>query len=91
MKIFNTIVLYDTYVVANSAEEARKALKDWIHEGLNPSEEKAMEARDERNIRQSWRDQKPLVGGDVSDDDFEKHIKGHTTVEVFQHIYTKRG
>lgn len=90
VKLFNAIDLFDVYVVANSPEEARACLLDWIrnHE-LPPSETKAMEARDERNIRQSWREAKPLVAADITDAEFEKHIKGHSTVEIWQHIYTK--
>lgn len=88
MKIFNAIVLYDVFVVAETNEAAVEALKAWIAEGLNPSEQKAMEARDERNIRQSWREQKPLIGADISDADFKK-LKGKTTIEAFELIYKK--
>lgn len=90
MKVFNAIVMFDCFVVANSPEKAREAVKVWIKEGMTPSEEVAREVRDERSIRSSWRDQKPLVGDDVSDLDFNKHIKGHTVIEIFQHIYQKR-
>ena len=91
MKIYNAIVLYDVYVVAESGEAARDAVMQFITAGdLQPSESKAMETREERSIRSSWRDQKPLVGADVSDENFEKLVKGHTTVEVFTSIY-KRG
>lgn len=92
MKLFKTIVLYDVCVVADGHEAARQAVKDWIATGeLPPSEEVALEIRDENNIRDAWKSQKPLVGADISDQDFEKRVKGRTTIELFQHIYTKRG
>lgn len=91
MKLFNAIIIYDYFVVAENGAEAIETLKFWIEDGAPTSEQKAMEARDERNIRLSWRDQRPLVGSSISDGDFEKHIKGHTTLDVFQHIYSKRG
>jgi len=61
-----------------------------IREGATPSEMTALEARTEGNIRQSWREQKPFVAADVSDADFEKKVKGHTTIEMFKQIYTKQ-
>ena len=92
MRLYNTIIIYDVYTVANSAEAARKAVMQFIQAGdIQPSESTALETRADNNIRTSWRDQKPLVGEDISDDDFEKLVKGHTTIEMFQHIYTKRG
>jgi hypothetical protein len=90
MKLYNTIIIHDVYVIANDAAEARETVKTWIKEGLQPSEETALEARDQRNVRQSWRDQKPLVGGSVTDKEFEGQIKGRTTIEIFEHLYMKR-
>lgn len=92
MKLYNTICVWDVYVVAESAEEARKTALSWIknsEEPLEVSESTALEAREERNVRAAWRDQKPLVGNDISDDDFESHVKGNTTIEVYKKIYTK--
>jgi len=92
MKLFKTIVMWDVVVVANSHEAARQAVKDWIATGeLAASEEVALEIRDESGIRDAWKKQKPLVGADISDGDFEKRVKGRTTIEMFEHIYTKRG
>ncbi len=91
MKLYNVIILFDVYAVAESGEAARDAVMQFISNGdLPPSESKAIESREERNIRQSWRDQKPIVGADVTDDDFEKKIKGHTTIEIYQSLYTKQ-
>jgi aminoglycoside phosphotransferase len=91
VKLYQAIVIYDYYVVANDPQEARETLMNFIREEHpQPSEQTAIEARDERNVRQSWRDLKPLVGGNVSDDDFEKRCKGRTTIEIYKDIYTKQ-
>ena len=90
MRLYNAIIIHDVYVTAESSEKAREAVLAWIAEGATPSESVAYEANREGAIRQSWRDQRPLVAGDVSDEDFEA-IKGKTTLEIFEHIYTKRG
>lgn len=93
MKLYNVIVVWDVYATAESPDEARKAVMAFIThevpaERLTPSESTALEAREERNIRQAWRDEKPLVGNDVSDVDFGK-LKGKTTLDVFKMLYTK--
>lgn len=93
MKLFNVIIVWDVYCAAESHEEARKAAMEFIThevpaERLPPSESTALETREERNVRQAWRDEKPLVGNDVSDTDFEK-LKGKTTLDVFKMLYTK--
>jgi len=90
MKLFNTVVIFDVFCVGNDPEKAREAVLDAIREGMKPSEMTALEARTEGNIRQSWRDQKPFVAADISDADFEKKIKGHTTIELWKSIYTKQ-
>lgn len=94
MKLFNAIAIYDVFIVAETPEAARTALLGVIRDGsepIPPSEITALETRSEGNIRSSWRDEKPFVADDISDADFNRHVKGHTTVEIFQHIYTKRG
>lgn len=90
MKLFNTIVIFDVFTVGNDPEKAREAVLTAIRDGATPTEMTALEARSESNIRTSWRDQKPFVAADVSDADFEKKVKGHTTVEMFKQIYTKQ-
>jgi len=87
-KMFRTIIMWDGYVVAESSAEARETMKRWISEGAKPSEEVATEARDISNVRESWRDQTPLVGDSVSDKDFER-VKGKTTPEAWKTLYTK--
>ena len=92
MKLFNAIAIFDVFIVAESSESARATLLKWIRdEKLPPTETRAFESRMENSIRASWCDQKPLVADDISDSDFENHVKGHTTLEIFQHIYTRRG
>jgi hypothetical protein len=92
MKLFNVVTVWDIYVTAETGEAARACALEWIRhpeEPIDPSESVALEAREERNVRAAWRDQKPLVGSDISDDDFENHVKGNTTIQVFKKIYTK--
>lgn len=88
-KVFNTIVIYDVYVVAENHEDARAAAIAAIAEGDPPTEQTALEARNENNIRESWRDKKPLVGSAVSDGDFEK-CKGKTTLEIYRDLYASK-
>ena len=94
MKLFNAIAIFDVYVVAESSESARAALLaaiGWPHgevDGLAPMEITATEALRENAIRESWREERPFVAMDVSDDDFKK-CAGKTTFEMFKLIYTK--
>jgi hypothetical protein len=90
MKLWNVIAVWDCFAVAETSEAARESLLAWIAEGMKPSEIVGIETVRENSIRDSWREQKPLVGADVSDADFKK-IEGKTALEIFQHIYTKRG
>lgn len=86
-KLYNTIAIYDVYVVAESDEEAQAALQAWRATNA-PSETVVVEVRREVSIREAWCVQKPLVANDVSDEDFEK-IKGKTTAEIYRELYTK--
>jgi hypothetical protein len=90
VKLYNTIVIFDVYTVAESNEAAREALLAWIAEGMQPSESVAVEVNREQAIRASWREQKPLVGADISDEDFKK-LEGRTTLQAFEQLYLKRG
>jgi predicted NAD-dependent protein-ADP-ribosyltransferase YbiA (DUF1768 family) len=90
MKLFNVVIIHDVFVVGDNPEKAREAVLAAIREGTSPTEMTALEARSESNIRQSWREQKPYVAADISDADFEKVVKGHTTIEMFKQIYTKQ-
>jgi hypothetical protein len=89
VKLFNAIATFDVYVVAESPEAARAALVEALRDpAFNPSEQVGYEVTRENSIRAAWRDEKPFVGADVSDADFEK-VKGKTTVETFNMLHTK--
>lgn len=89
MKIYNAIAIWDCYVVSETSEKAREALLVHIAEGMEPSEIVGVEANQERAIRNSWREQKPLIGADISDTEFET-LKGKTTIQAYRVIYTKQ-
>lgn len=90
MKLYNAVVVWDIFVVAESSASARTTALNWIQgdEKPTPSEQVGLEAREDRNVRQAWRDEKPLVADDISDADFAT-LKGKTTIEAFKLIYTK--
>jgi hypothetical protein len=91
MRLYNTLVIYDVYTVAESAEAANEAALALVRaqeDPLPPSEQVANEAKLAKNIRTSWCTQRPLVGADVSDEDFEQ-LKGKTTIEIRELIYGK--
>ncbi len=89
MKMWNVIKVWDVYCLAESQEEAEKAAEVHIRqENLEVSQSNAIETREERNVRQAWRDKKPLVADDVGDADFDR-VKGHTTIEVFNMLHVR--
>lgn len=92
MKLFQTIIIFDVVAAANSEEAARLALLALIRDQLEPqapNEILAREITQEREIRVAMRTAKPIVGGDVSDADFET-IRGKTNLEMFERLYTKK-
>jgi hypothetical protein len=91
VKLFNAIAIFDVYVVAETSEEARAALLRWIADDEDSlhSEVVATETSRMGAIRDAWRDQRPLVAADISDEGFEQ-LKGKTTIEVFKQLYTKQ-
>jgi len=89
--LFNTIAVFDVYMVANSPEAARDTLIKGIACGdIKPSECTATESKFERSIRTGYRDERPFVASDISDSDFQK-LKGKTTIQAFEMFYSKRG
>ncbi len=85
--VHNVILVFDTYVVAESPEAARQAVKDLIADPdpesrLMPDDENARPVLHERSIRDTWKEQSPLVAADVSDEDFAR-IKGKKTLAIF--------
>jgi hypothetical protein len=93
MKLYNVIIVWDVCAVAESPEAARSAVLAFIrdqNDPLKPSEQTALETRNAREIRAAWTGEKPLVGEDVSDADFEL-LKGKTSMEIFEMLNTKKG
>lgn len=90
-KLFNVIVVFDVYAVARNGESARECVLNWIrNEQLEPSEQRALEARRDPEVRLAWREEKPLVADDITDEEFDGFVKGNTTIKVFEHLYLKR-
>ncbi len=80
-KLFNTIIVWDVYAIAEDEADARAAAIANILEGLPASEQVAREVG-KQAVRAAWVNEKPLVGSAVSDEDFEK-IKGKTCEQVW--------
>lgn len=86
--LHNVVIVYDVYCVAESPAEAREAVKQLIvssdpEERLAISDENALPVVHARSIRDSWKEQSPVVAADVSDADFER-IKGKKTLAIFE-------
>lgn len=91
MRLYNVIMMYDVYCVAESPEEARQAILEAIRDQeapLDTSEQNALPVSREREVRDAWREEKPFIGATVSDEDFER-CKGKTTFEVFKMLHVK--
>lgn len=92
MKLFQTIVIFDVVVTANSEEAAKAALIALIRDQADPqgaNEVVAREITHEREIRHAMKTSTPIVGADISDADFET-IRGKTNLEMFERLYTKK-
>lgn len=93
LRLFNTIIIFDVYTVARTAEAAREGLLSAIRDATNPAEPSENVAREvtmKNSIRQSWMEQKPWYANDVADDEFDV-LKEQTTVELFSRFYERRG
>ena len=89
MKLFNVIVVWDVYAVAETPESARAVVMEFIKGGdFDASDTNAIPVVAERNIREAWTKLGPLVAVDVSDADFEA-VKGKTTLDVFKMLFGK--
>jgi hypothetical protein len=88
MKLYNTIIVFDVFVVAESPEAARAAAIVALREDLAPSEQVAVEVTRPNTIRAAWVAQPPFVGDDVTDADFTT-LQAKTTSEVYALLYTK--
>lgn len=88
VRLHNVVIVFDVYCVAESPEAARQAVKDLIlsddpAERVSPSDENALPVVHQRSIRDTWKDEAPIVAADVSDADFER-IKGKKTLAIFE-------
>jgi len=91
VRLYNTIAIYDVYVVAENNDTARETLISAISSGdIKPTEATAVEIVRAGAIRKGFADERPFVAVDVSEADY-KSIAGKTTIEIFNHVYTKRG
>jgi hypothetical protein len=91
MRLYNTIAIYDVYIVAESSDTARETLISAISSGeIKPTESTAVEIVRAGAIRKGFADERPFVAVDVSENDYTS-IAGKTTLQIFEHIYTKRG
>ena len=90
MKLYNTVVVWDIYVLAESNQAAREAAMSMIQgaDQLQPSESTAIEVRKENEIRDAWRQESPIVGADIGDADFAK-VKGKKVIDVYHMLHTK--
>lgn len=91
MKLFNAIAMYDFYIVANDSEAARAAMQLLVRKpDIEPSELIATETTRHTSVRTAWRDQPPYIARDITDDEL-KPCEGLSTIEIFEHLYCKRG
>lgn len=89
LRLFNTIVIFDDYVVAKDGQSAREALLAALTAGeVTPMEIVAKEVTMINSIRASKTEEKPLVAADVTDEEFET-LKGITNIEAFNRFYTR--
>lgn len=90
LRLYNTIVIYDDYVIAKSNESARTTLEATILAGeIAPTESIAKEVTMANSIRSSKTEGKPLVAGDVTDEEFET-LRGITNSASFERFYLRR-
>ena len=82
MKIFNVIITWDIPCFAETESAAIEAILDLIKSGeLSATHSKALELK-ASPLKPQWRDERPIVANDVSDEDFAK-LQGKTTQEGY--------
>lgn len=89
-KLLNTIIVFDVYVWAEDATDAREAALANIRDGeepLDPSEQTALDTG-RTPPRTAWLNRGPLVGNKVSDEDYAK-VKGKTCEQVWTEVNKK--
>jgi hypothetical protein len=88
MKLYNTVIVFDVFVVAETPEAARAAAVAALREDLAPSEQVAVEVTRPNTIRAAWVDQPPFVADDVADADYAT-LQAKSTSAVYAQLYTK--
>lgn len=88
MKLYNTVIVFDVFVVAETPEAAREAALGALREDLAPSEQVATEVTRPNTIRAAWANQPPFVAADVTDADFAT-LQAKDTAAVYAQLYTK--
>ena len=88
MKLYNTVIVFDVFVVAETPEAARAAALGALREDLAPSEQVATEVTRPNTIRAAWVNQPPFVAADVTDADFAT-LRDKDTAAVYAQLYTK--
>lgn len=87
-KMFNVIVTWDVYAVANEGQSAEAAVLELIKSGeISATHRKALPMK-VSPVREAWRDERPIVGDDVSDADFAR-LRGKTTQQAYE-LLTKK-
>lgn len=87
-KLYNTIVVWDVYALAESEEDARAAALANITSGELPPSEQVAHDVGKRPVRAAWLGEKPLVGDAVSEADYE-NARGKTCEQIWTEINVK--
>jgi hypothetical protein len=82
MKLYNCVLQFDVYIVANNAQEAIDACTGIIQRGEPPTDKVTYDIRTLRDIRVDWRDQQPFVAPSVTDEQYAP-LADLTTESVF--------
>lgn len=89
LRLYNAIVIYDVYMVGKTPEAAREGLLSAIASGeLKPSEIVAKEVTMQSSIRESWKEERPWLANDITDEEFET-LRGKSTQLTFDMLYKK--
>lgn len=88
VRLFTVMTMFEFPVLAKDHDDARAASLAVIRSGEQPPYEHiAYETRQERDIRERWKNEPPWVSESIEYDPPE----AETTTEVFLRLYTKRG
>lgn len=85
IQLFNTVVQFDIYIAAHSKEEAEAAVLAAIQQGEKPMEVFSYAILNPRDIRNDWREERPLVAAEVSDEEWQP-FTGKTTHDFFMSV-----